>query len=68
MIDCSKGRYMVKDANGALIGRIDEDEYVRRSGAALRFRIDGAEFYTLDCVLIGFIRSGMVIPPEKKRV
>ncbi|HAT31360.1 MAG TPA: hypothetical protein DCW29_11070 [Janthinobacterium sp.] len=63
MIDYSKGRYTVKDTNGSLIGRIDEDEYVR-SGTTLRFRVDGDEFYTLDGVLIGFIRSGIVTTPK----
>lgn len=63
MIDYSKGQYNVKDANGALVGRIDEDEYVR-NGTSLRFRVDGDEFYTLDGVLIGFIRSGIVTTPK----
>jgi len=63
MIDYSKGRYTVKDTNGGLIGRIDEDEYVR-SGTVLRFRVDGDEFYTLDSVLIGFIRNGIVTAPD----
>lgn len=63
MIDYSKGRYTVKDTNGALVGRIDGDEYVR-SGASLRFRVDGDEFYTLDAVLIGFIRDGIVTTPS----
>ena len=62
MIDYSKGRYTVKDTNGGLIGRIDDDEYVR-SGTALLFRLDGDEFYTLDSVLIGFIRDGVVTTP-----
>lgn len=63
MIDYSKGRYTVKDANGGLIGRIDKDEYVR-NGTVLRFRVDGDEFYTLDSVLIGFIRDGIVTTPS----
>ena len=63
MIDYSKGRYTVKDRNGGFIGRIDEDEYVR-SGTVLRFRLDGDEFYTLDSVLIGFIRDGVVTTPS----
>lgn len=66
MIDCRKGRYTVKDANGALVGRIDQDEYVR-SGTTLCFRVDGDEFYTLDGVLIGFIRSGVVTTPKGER-
>lgn len=66
MIDHSKGRYTVKDTNGVLIGRIDEDEYVR-SGASLCFRIDGDEFYTLDGVLIGFIQGGIVTTPKGER-
>ena len=63
MIDYSKGRYTVKDTNGGLIGRIDEDEYVR-NGTVLRFKVDGDEFYTLDSVLIGFIRDGVVTTPS----
>lgn len=66
MIDYSQGQYTVRDASGVLIGRIDEDEYVR-NGTALRFRIDGDEFYTLDGVLIGFIRSGIVTTPKGER-
>lgn len=66
MIDYSKGRYTVKDTKGAVIGRIDEDEYVR-NGVSLRFRVDGDEFYTLDGVLIGFIRSGIVTTPKGER-
>lgn len=66
MIDYSKGRYTVKDTKGAVIGRIHEDEYVR-NGVSLRFRVDGDEFYTLDGVLIGFIRSGIVTTPKGER-
>ncbi|MBA5689151.1 hypothetical protein [Rugamonas apoptosis] len=66
MIDYCKGQYTVRDMNGALFGRIDEDECVR-SGSAPRFRIDGDEFYTLDGVLIGFIQSGIVTTPKGER-
>ena len=67
MINYSNGRYIVKDVSGALVGRIDEDEYVR-NGAALCFRIDGDEVYALDGVLIRFIQSGIVTTPNGKRL
>jgi hypothetical protein len=66
MIDYSKGRYTVKDTNGASVGRIDEDEFVR-SGTTLLFRVDGEEFYTLNGVLIGFIENGIVKTPKGER-
>lgn len=66
MIDYSQGRYTVKDSNGVVVGRIDGGEYVR-SGVALRFRVDADEFYTLNGVLIGFIRDGVVTTPKGER-
>lgn len=59
MIDYSKGRYLVKNAAGQLVGNIDNDEYVR-NGLSLLYRIDGAEFYSRDGTLIGFIDCGRV--------
>jgi len=66
MIDYSKGRYTVKETSGALVGRIDEDEFVR-SGTSLLFRVDGDKFYTLNGVLIGFIENGIVTTPKGER-
>ena len=63
MIDYSKGRYVVKDADGRVVGGIDGDEFVR-DGVRLVYRIDGDEFYTLDRVLIGFISEGTVLSPS----
>jgi hypothetical protein len=61
MIDYSKGRYTVKDMSGKIVGRIDNDEFVR-DGLKLRFRIDGDEVYELVGVdLIGYIQPGGTI-------
>jgi len=59
MIDYSKGRYLVKNVAGQLVGQIDNDEYVR-NGLSLLYRIDGAEFYSCDGTLIGFLDGGRV--------
>jgi hypothetical protein len=62
MIDYSNGRYTVKDMSGKVVGRIDNDEFVR-DGGKLRFRIDGDEVYELVGAgdLIGFIQPGGTI-------
>ncbi|MCF4997415.1 hypothetical protein GIW70_21255 [Pseudomonas syringae] len=47
--DFTKGRYNVYSGRGPtapLIGRIDEDEFVRSSTGELLYRIDGDEVYT----------------------
>lgn len=47
--DFTKGRYNVYSGRGPtaeLIGRIDEDEFVRSNSGQLLYRIDGAEVYT----------------------
>lgn len=63
MIDYTKGRYIVKDMNERIVGRIDQDEFVR-DGIRLLYRVDGDEFYSLDSVLIGFINDGTVCSPS----
>ncbi|GGL50080.1 hypothetical protein GCM10009091_34730 [Pseudomonas brenneri] len=48
-IDFTKGRYSVYSGRGPmapLIGRIDEDEFVRSDTGELLYRIDGDEVYT----------------------
>lgn len=57
--DYSKGHYLVKNLAGQLIGRIDNDEYVR-SGGSLLYRVDGSEFYSMHGNLLGFIDAGIV--------
>lgn len=57
--DFSKGRYLLKNPTGQLVGRIDNDEFVR-SGASLLYRIDGNEFYSMNGDLLGFIDDGIV--------
>lgn len=59
-IDYSKGRYVVTDPNGNVVGRIDCDEFVR-SGSKLLYRIDGGEFYDMSGELLGAIDDGAVI-------
>ena len=47
--DFTKGRYNVYSGRGPvapLIGRIDEDEFVRSNTGELIYRIDGDEVYT----------------------
>lgn len=66
MIDYSRGRYVVRDTNGALVGRIDEDEFVR-DGARLLYRVDGDEFYIVNGGLVGFINNGVVTTSTGER-
>lgn len=47
--DFTQGRYNVYSGRGPaapLIGRIDEDEFVRSNTGELMYRIDGDEVYT----------------------
>ncbi|KQT68022.1 MULTISPECIES: hypothetical protein [Pseudomonas] len=47
--DFTKGRYNVYSGRGPtapLIGRLDEDEFVRSNTGELLYRIDGDEVYT----------------------
>ncbi|WP_433771434.1 hypothetical protein [Pseudomonas putida] len=49
--DFTQGRYNVYSGRGPmteLIGRIDEDEFVRTISGTLLFRIDGGNVYTAD--------------------
>lgn len=63
MIDYSQGRYVVKDTSGQVVGRIDEDEFVR-NGVDLLYRVDGDEFYIVNGGLVGFIENGRVVSPQ----
>ena len=62
MIDYSKGRYTVRNGQGGIVGRIDEDEYVR-NGAELLYRVDGDELYSNNGKFVGDIEDGNVIAP-----
>lgn len=65
MIDYSKGRYTVRDVSGRIVGRLDDDEFVRE-GANLGFRIDGDEVYSLagNAGLIGYVQpNGTITSP-----
>ena len=47
--DFTKGRYNVYSGRGPtaqMIGRIDEDEFVRSNSGELLYRLDGSEVYT----------------------
>lgn len=66
-IDYSRGRYNVFDANEKLIGRIDEDEFVRQ-GSDLLYRIDGDEVYALNGGLLAFIEGGVAKTPDGKKL
>jgi hypothetical protein len=63
MIDYSQGRYVVKDSSGQVVGRIDEDGFVR-NGMDLLYRVDGDEFYIVNGGLVGFIENGRVVSPQ----
>ncbi|PIA74264.1 hypothetical protein CDR19_04150 [Ectopseudomonas toyotomiensis] len=55
--DYSAGRYNVYQGRGPsapLIGRIDEDEFVRSNGKLI-YRVDGDEFYDMSGNFIGSI-------------
>lgn len=64
-IDYSKGRYNVFGPNGQIIGRIDEDEFVR-SGTTLIYRIDGNEVYEINGGVLGYVDSGVAATPNGK--
>jgi hypothetical protein len=60
MVDYTKGRYNVFQGRGPtniLVGRIDEDEFVRNDSGKLLYRIDGDEFYEVDGAYIGRIEQ-----------
>lgn len=65
-IDYNQGRYNVFDVNEKLIGRIDEDEFVRQ-GSNLLYRIDGDEVYSLNGVLLAFIDGGVAKTLDGKK-
>jgi hypothetical protein len=66
-MDYSKGRYNVIDSLNRIIGRIDEDEFVRDyNGPNLLYRIDGDEIYSMTGELLGFISSGIAKTPQGK--
>lgn len=66
--DYSKGRYNAYGygTGAALIGRIDNDEYVRSTTDTWLFRIDGNEVYSPDGSLAGFIDGGIAASPQNK--
>ncbi|WP_047934657.1 hypothetical protein [Pseudomonas putida] len=66
-VDYSKGRYNVYDADRKLIGRIDEDEYIR-SGAKLIYRVDDDSLYSMDGALLGFIDDGIARTPKDAKI
>lgn len=58
MVDYTKGRYNVFAGRGPasiLVGRVDEDEFVRNDSGKLLYRIDDDEFYEVDGAYIGRI-------------
>lgn len=57
-VDYSGGRYSVFSANGALIGRIDEDEFIR-VGPTLKYRLDGTEVYAMNGESLAIIDNGV---------
>lgn len=67
----TEGRYNVYKGRGPLaplIGRVDEDEFVRGDRGQLLYRIDGDEFYDMSGNLIGQIVAsgevGMVVSSD----
>lgn len=66
-IDYSQGRYNVFSNNGAQIGHIDEDEFIRH-GEELLYRIDGAEIYSINGKLLAFIESNVAITPNGEKL
>lgn len=65
MIDYSSGQYIVRNAQGAIVGRIDDDEYVR-DGTELLYRVYGDEMYSNNGDFVGDIEDGKVIAPTGK--
>lgn len=71
-IDYSQGRYNVFKGRGPtapLIGRIDEDEFVRSLSGEVLFRVDGDEFYEVNGRYLGEITPteegrAMVVDPN----
>ena len=63
MVNYGKGSYIVQDATGQVIGRIDGDEYVR-NGTKLLYRIEEDEFYLVNGGLVGSIDYGTVHSTE----
>lgn len=64
-MDYSKGRYTVRNNAGQIIGRIDEDEFVR-NGATLLYRLEGNDVYEVgtDGKSLAFIRDGQAVSPS----
>jgi len=62
-MDYSKARYTVFDGRGQIVGRIDEDEYVRQ-GKHLIYRIDGAEVYEISGEFLAVIQGGVAMKPN----
>jgi len=66
-INYSQGRYVVVDASGKVIGRIDCDEFVR-SGSHPLYRVDGEAVYDMAGSLLGFIENGVVSTPDGSKL
>jgi hypothetical protein len=66
-MDYSKDRFIVFDAQDRLIGRIDEDEFVRSPGAGgkLLYRLDGSELYDMQGDFVGVVSAGQVLVEGK---
>lgn len=55
----------MRNAQGAIVGRIDDDEYVR-DGTELLYRVYGDEMYSNNGDFVGDIEDGKVIAPTGK--
>lgn len=66
-MDYSKDRFTFFDAQDRLIGRIDEDEFVRSpgTGGKLLYRLGGDELYDMQGDLVGAVRAGQVLVEGK---
>lgn len=66
-MDYSQGRYNVIDMGNSIVGRIDEDEFIREfNGPKLLYRIDGEEVYNMSGELVGFIDNGVATTQSGK--
>lgn len=66
--DYSNGRYIAYGygPGAPLIGRVDNDEYIRSDTGTWIFRIDGDEVYSPDGSLAGFIAGGIAASPRNQ--
>jgi hypothetical protein len=61
-MDYSKDRYNVFDGNNKLIGRIDEDEFIRKvRGPGFLYRLEEDEVYDVSSgKIVGYIEDGVL--------